>query len=177
LKPRLVFIYGQPGSGKLTIARHLAASTGFALFHNHLVVDAVAAVFPFGSAAFIELRERFWIEVLREAMRSKRSVIFTFAPEPSVARDFPQRVKSLVTEHSGVCHFVELTLPSEIQDLRINSKDRSAFGKLTDVALMRELRPSFESAQRLMPPGEIVIDTGTLSARAAADQIKVGLTL
>src|ERR1700751_4193719 len=46
---RLLFLYGPAASGKLTIARELATLTGFALFHNHLVVDAVAAAFPFGS--------------------------------------------------------------------------------------------------------------------------------
>ena len=46
---QLIFIYGQVAAGKLTVARALAARTGLALFHNHLVVDAVAAVFPFGS--------------------------------------------------------------------------------------------------------------------------------
>ena len=58
---QLVFLHGPAAAGKLTVARALAARTGFALFHNHLVVDAVAAVFPFGSAEFRTLRERFWL--------------------------------------------------------------------------------------------------------------------
>ena len=55
---RLIFIYGPVASGKLTIARLVSERTGLPLFHNHLVVDAVAAVFPFGSEAFVILRER-----------------------------------------------------------------------------------------------------------------------
>jgi hypothetical protein len=42
---QFIFIYGQLASGKLTVARELAARTGVALFHNHLVVDAVGSVF------------------------------------------------------------------------------------------------------------------------------------
>ena len=38
---KLVFIWGPAASGKLTIARVLAAQTGITLFHNHLVVDAL----------------------------------------------------------------------------------------------------------------------------------------
>ena len=53
--------YGPAVSGKLTIAKELATLTGFSLFHNHLVVDAVAAVFPFGSERFVKLREQFWL--------------------------------------------------------------------------------------------------------------------
>ena len=94
---QLIFIYGQVASGKLTIARELAGRTGFALFHNHLIVDAVGAVFPFGSETFVRLRERFWLEVIAEAAKDGRSLIFTFAPEPTVAPDFAERVRALVS--------------------------------------------------------------------------------
>ena len=46
---KLVFIYGPPAAGKLTIARKVAEKAGLALYHNHMIVDAVGAVFPFGS--------------------------------------------------------------------------------------------------------------------------------
>ena len=64
---KLLFLYGPAASGKLTIARELATLTGFALFHNHLVVDAVAAVFPFGSDQFVKPREQFWLAMFHEA--------------------------------------------------------------------------------------------------------------
>ncbi len=41
---RLVLIHGPAAAGKLTVAREVARLTGAALFHNHLVVDAVAAL-------------------------------------------------------------------------------------------------------------------------------------
>src|SRR3546814_12818834 len=64
---RLVFIHGAAASGKLTVARELAALTGLPLFHNHLVVDALLAVFPFGSPGFVLLRETMWMDVFRAA--------------------------------------------------------------------------------------------------------------
>lgn len=69
---QLIFLYGPMAAGKLTVARELAARTGFALFHNHLLVDAVAAVFPFGSPSFVRLREQFWGRRRRQR-RSPRS--------------------------------------------------------------------------------------------------------
>jgi cytidylate kinase len=86
---RLVFLHGPVASGKLTIGRLLAERTGYALFHNHLIVDAVGAVFPFGSEAFVRLRERFWLETMAEAAAARRSLIFTFAPEPTVGPASP----------------------------------------------------------------------------------------
>ena len=50
-------------------ARELAHITGFRLFHNHLIVDALTAVFDFGTEPFIELREQVWLAVFREAAR------------------------------------------------------------------------------------------------------------
>ena len=48
----LVYIYGPPASGKLTVATRLSALTGMPLFHNHLTVNAVTPVFAFGSPPF-----------------------------------------------------------------------------------------------------------------------------
>jgi replication-associated recombination protein RarA len=46
----LIFLYGPPGVGKLTVAQELAGMTGYKLFHNHLTVDLVYAVFDFGTS-------------------------------------------------------------------------------------------------------------------------------
>ena len=87
----LIFIHGPAASGKLTVARELAKLTGLPLFHNHLVVDAVAALFPFGSAPFVRLREETWLAAFREAAEADHSLIFTFAPERTVRPEFIAR--------------------------------------------------------------------------------------
>ena len=53
---KLIFLYGLPATGKLTVAHELAAITGFKVFHNHLVVDVLLTVFDFGSPDFVRLR-------------------------------------------------------------------------------------------------------------------------
>ena len=52
---RLVFIYGPPGVGKLTVATALATLTGYRLCHNHLTVNLVTALFPPNTAAWDRL--------------------------------------------------------------------------------------------------------------------------
>ncbi|NCS98135.1 MAG: hypothetical protein GW762_06140, partial [Candidatus Pacebacteria bacterium] len=42
---QLIFIYGPPAAGKLTIARELANLTNFRLYHNHLAGDLVESIF------------------------------------------------------------------------------------------------------------------------------------
>lgn len=174
---RLVFLYGPPASGKLTVARELAALTGFALFHNHLVVDAVAAVFPFGSAPFVRLRERFWLDTFAEAAAAGRSTIFTFAPEATVAADFPERAKAAVEDGGGTLAFVRLTVPAEEQERRIGNADRAALGKLRSLDLLRSLRRQFTDCLAAMPEAAVTIDTARIGPDAAARAIAAALAL
>jgi len=168
---QLIFLYGQPASGKLTVARELAARTGLALFHNHLVVDAVGAVFPFGSEPFSRLREQFWMTVLEEAAEAGRSLIFTFAPEPTVAPDFPDRVRAVIERHGGQIVFIALNLSHEEQERRLTEQGRAAFGKLRDLPLLRSLRPQFDACMNAMPRPFLDLDTGALTASESAEAI------
>ena len=169
---RLIFIYGPPASGKLSVGRLLAERTGIALFHNHLVVDAVAAVFPFGSPEFVRLREQFWLDTFAAAARSGRSLIFTFAPEASVAEDFPRRVTDLIEREGGVVHFVALTVEEAEQERRIGGQSRAEFGKLRSLELLRELRPSMRRCEAMMPRPILVIDSTATDLGDAATAIE-----
>lgn len=168
---KLVFLYGQAASGKLTVAKALAARTGFALFHNHLVVDAVAAVFPFGSPEFVRLREKFWLETIEAATRTGRSLIFTFAPEGTVAADFPERVETLVRALGGEVLFVALTIDPAEQERRIGNADRGKFGKLTSLNLLRQIRADFDASMAAMPAPALTIPTDENAPDAAAERI------
>ena len=168
---QLIFLYGPVAAGKLTVARELAGRLGYALFHNHLIVDAVAAVFPFGSPAFVRLREQFWMETFLAAAADQRSLIFTFAPEPTVATDFPKRVQDAVEAAGGSVVFVALTVPPEEQDRRLNAPSRSAFGKLTSLDLLHSLRAQFDVAMDAMPAPLLTIDTAQTGPAEAADAI------
>lgn len=168
---RLIFLYGPPASGKLTVGRVLSERTGIPLFHNHLVVDAVGAVFPFGSAEFIRLRERFWMDMFAAAARSGRSLIFTFAAEASVAEDFPRRASDLVNAAGGEVVYIALTVTDTEQESRIDAPARAGFGKLRSVELLRQLRPSMKACEGMMPIPRLVIDTGTTTPGDAAEAI------
>ena len=109
---KLIFIYGLPASGKLTIAHELASITGYKLFHNHLVVDLLLSVFEFGNPEFVALREELWLSVFEQAALSKLpGLIFTFAPEATVRPSFMEELVRRVAAVGGEVDFVELTCP------------------------------------------------------------------
>lgn len=168
---KLIFIYGEAAAGKLTVAQHVAQLTGLPLFHNHLVVDAVGAVFPFGSENFIRLREQFWMDVFSAAAGENRSLIFTFAPEPTVDDGFAGRVRTLIESLGGEVVFIALTVSAEEQMRRINNASRAEFGKLRSPELLAELKHTFAASMAAMPPAALTLDTGTLSPEAAATRI------
>lgn len=173
---QLVFLHGPAAAGKLTVARALAARTGFALFHNHLVVDAVGAVFPFGSPEFRRLRERFWLETFEAAAEAGRSLVFTFAPEATVGASFPQDAAAAVERHGGRVRFVELACPPDELARRVEHADRAAFGKLRDADLFRRL--AAEGAFDYPPiASELVIDTAATTPDAAVEDIVAALQL
>jgi hypothetical protein len=167
----LIFLYGPAAAGKLTIGRALSAATGFALFHNHLIVDALTAVFPFGSEPFVRLREQFWLATIEEAAKTDRSMVFTFTPEPSVSVKYPWRARELVESLGGSVRFVQLTISHEEQERRLENDDRAEFGKLRSVSVLREIRARESGWRCEMPAPDLVIDTEQASADAACGLI------
>lgn len=64
---KLIFLYGPPAVGKLTVAKELAALTGFKLFHNHLTVDVATSIFEHGSEPYHRVLRKIRFSVLEEA--------------------------------------------------------------------------------------------------------------
>jgi hypothetical protein len=166
---KLIFIYGLPASGKLTVAQALVSITGYKLFHNHLVVDLLQTVFEFGSPGFVALREEMWLSVFDQAARNQLpGLIFTFAPETTVRREFIGKVQSTVSAAGGEVDFIELTCPLPELKRRMGGLSRLQFNKLTSVELFEELYEEGSFDASYMPEPKLSIDTSeNTPARAA----------
>ncbi|HMI49850.1 MAG TPA: AAA family ATPase, partial [Gemmatimonadaceae bacterium] len=106
---QVIFLFGRPGVGKLTVGELLAADTGYRLLHNHAVVDLVTSLFSFGSPPFVALREKIWVDAIDACIAAKQSgVIVTFAPESTVTDEFIPTLKKRVTAGRGAIRFIEL---------------------------------------------------------------------
>jgi hypothetical protein len=174
---KLIFIHGPAASGKLTVGRELSALTGIALFHNHLVVDALLERFSFGDPEFVRLREAMWMTVFETSAKAGRSLIFTFAPEPTVEPGFAERVVRVIEGEGGQVKFARLTLSPEEQERRIANDSRREFRKLTSLELLRKLRPGFSACDAAMPAANITIDTEETDPQNAARRIAAAFGL
>jgi chloramphenicol 3-O-phosphotransferase len=172
---KLVFLYGAPGVGKLTVARELAKLTGFRLFHNHLTVDLVSSLFPFGTEPFILLREQIWLSAFRDAARNRVSLIFTFNPERTVHEAFIQDTLDVVVGAGGRVIFVELTCSQDELERRIENPSRSEFGKLSSIELYRALKDSGAFHFTTLP-SDLSLDTTHTSPAATAALISENIS-
>jgi len=167
---KLIFLHGAPAVGKLTIARELATLTDARLFHNHLTVDLVSSLFPFGSEPFIQLREQIWLAAFAEATRNNVSLIFTFNPERTVREHFIQDTIDVVETAGGQVVFVELTCTEDELERRLEDVSRSEFGKLVSVDQYRSLQGAGAFHFPKLPPG-LTLDTTSRSPAKTAESI------
>lgn len=126
----LLFLYGAPGVGKLTVGQELAKLTGYKLFHNHLTVDLVVSIFDFKTEPFIKLRDKIWMMVFEKAKKERISgMIFTFAPEDSVPMDFIPRLVRLIEDDKDKIYFVKLICTPDELRKRIINPSRKRYSK------------------------------------------------
>ena len=105
---RLVFIYGPPAVGKLTVATELARLTGFKLFDNHVSIQFVQSIFEFGTKTFGRLTGKYRLEMLEEAAKEGIDTIFTFVYGRGEDDLFVRNVVRRIRSHGGQVCFVRL---------------------------------------------------------------------
>jgi hypothetical protein len=169
---RLIFISGLPGVGKLTVAKELSALTGYKLFHNHLVVDLLLSVFPFGSPQFVDLRESIWLSVFDQAGRAGLpGLIFTFAAENTVRQSFVTKAQDAVAANGGTIFFAELVCDERELQQRLDTPSRRKHAKLTSWAQFQELKAAGAFSVPRLPEPSVTVDTGKFDPKNAALQI------
>lgn len=169
---KLLFLHGPPAVGKLTVAREVAARTGWRLFHNHLAVDLVLSVYDFGTPGFVALREEIWLAVFRRALADGLpGLIFTFSPENSVPQRFIDDLFAEIVAKGGDVIAVEMTASEAELERRMGDASRRERRKLVDVALYRDLRARGVFATPKIPASRLSLDMERLTPADAAAQI------
>jgi broad-specificity NMP kinase len=135
----LVFIYGPPGVGKLSVARELARTTGYRLFDNHVSIACAVSVFDFGTKPFGRVVEAIRMTMIEEAAREGVSLIFTFVYAHPIDRPLVERVCGLVEKHGGRALPVRLVCTREELERRLPQPGRAEAGKLASLETLREL--------------------------------------
>src|SRR4051812_17450920 len=73
----LLFVFGPPAVGKMTVGRAIADAGGLRLFHNHHVIEPLLDVFEFETPQFQSLMNESRQRVLEEAAAADIDLVFT----------------------------------------------------------------------------------------------------
>ncbi len=168
---KLLFIYGSPAVGKLTVANEIAARTHLKVFHNHLSIDAVLPVFDYGTRSFGKLITLIRFEVIAEAARENVDLIYTFC----YAKDFDdshiENVLRIVEDAGGEVCFVLLKADRAELDRRVTAESRRRMGKAKTVEMMDFFHATYDLVSPVPTRESLVIDNTNLPAQDAARQI------
>ncbi|MDB5159985.1 MAG: hypothetical protein JWO99_248 [Candidatus Saccharibacteria bacterium] len=136
---KLLFLYGPPASGKLTIAEKLSASTDIPLFHNHLSRDLVQNIYKDALRQHYALVDTIRFEVLDYCAKHDTDLIFTYVYEGTDDDRDIRRFIDIIESNHGEVHFVELTANREDLIKRVDSDSRKQYKKLTDPVKMAKI--------------------------------------
>ncbi len=135
----LVFIYGPPGVGKLSVARELARMTGYRLFHNHVSIACAESVFDFGTPSFWKVVGGIRDLTFEEAAAEGVSLIYTFVY--AHPKDLPgvERMCGHFEARGGRTLPVRLFCEHEELERRLPQPSRVELGKLASLDTLRRL--------------------------------------
>ena len=171
---KLIFIYGPPATGKLTVANELSKITGYKVFHNHLTVDLIKPIFEFASMEFSKYNSKFRLELFEAAAKAKVPGListFVFADEPKDKR-FVSEVVKVVERHNGKVLFVNLICKKEELYKRVGNKSRRAYGKINRKSLLNKSLKKWKLFSTVPKHKSLVIDNSNITAKKVAGMIK-----
>jgi hypothetical protein len=181
--PNLIFIFGPPAVGKMTVGQHLARLTCYRLLYNHMVTDLVTDFFEFGTPGFHRLARPFTLQIIEACADAALGINIThglifndYAPHLIAEWSRPYR------DAGGAVHHAELTAPLETRLHRNGTENRQQHKKLdwaTDDRLREMESWGAWSSEGHLPADDphITIDNTTLTPEEAARRIQQAFAL
>lgn len=182
---KLVFIFGNTATGKMSVGQELMKITGLRLFHNHMTIEPVLEIFgSFHRKAITRLREVIFEEF---AATQNEGLIFTYmmAFDMQSEWDYIEHVKDIFRPYGTEFYHVELVAPQEIR-LERNAAENRLLHKASKrdlAASNRRLVEDDEKHRMESHEGEIPfeqymkIDNSNLSPELVAQIIKARFML
>jgi shikimate kinase len=170
---KLIFLYGPPAVGKLTIGKELEKRLGYKLLHNHMIINLFDSLFPFHNHSRKTLTREFRLRIIEEAIANDLDLITTAgtAGSPTLFDYFTQLIE-LVESRGGQVFMVHLTADDETLVHRVESNFRREHGKHFGKEEMREMLEKYDILFAKHPyKDHLTIDTREMSPQKAAEKI------
>jgi RNase adaptor protein for sRNA GlmZ degradation len=168
---KLIFIYGAPAVGKLTVANEIAKKTDFKVFHNHLSIDCIEPIFDFGTKPFARLIDLIRVETIAEAARENVDLIHTFCYAKDSDDKYVTKITETVESNGGEICFALLTCERGELQRRVLTESRRQFGKANNLEILNEILDKYDLFSPVPERVSLQIDNTNLSPENVARKI------
>ncbi len=168
---KLLLIHGAPATGKLTVAKALAARLNAPLVDNHAAIDMARMVFGFAKPGFWDMVHDLRVTTLHAAARAGVPRLITTAAY-SHPGDMPlvEDYVAAIAPFGGVIEPVFLHCSEATLRTRVVTSERAARGKIASVQGLETYLARNDFAA--MPlPNCLTLSTETASAQQTAKVI------
>jgi len=175
----LIFIYGPPAVGKLTVAKELSKLTGYKIFHNHLTQDLAREIYPEFNVKRFGLVNKIRLDVFDHACKNNTDLIFTFVYSTDCDDQlFVKDVINTITKGGGNIYFVQLSAEKDVLLNRVEDDSRKKFYKINNKQKLSEILDNNNNfSDTVEYDGVLMIDTDVfdaiLSAKTIANNFKL----
>jgi len=168
----LIFIYGPPASGKMTVAKKLAKLTGYKIFHNHLTFDSIAPIFDFGTPAFAETATAMRFKIFETACKyGLKGMIFTYCYDHPQDDKFVKQAIRVIAKNGGRVRFVQLYCGREELFKRVGDVSRREHGKIRSAAKLKSVLKQWDLFTPMPYGDSLRIENTKLASSKAAKMI------
>ncbi len=172
---KLIFIYGPPAAGKLTVANELAKLTGYKVFSNHDLLNILAKLMPFDDKNTEEARKnltkKIRLEIFKSCMENNINFITTFGQAGGKYFDFFRDVKQVVESKSGKVIFVQLLASKEKLLERVENESRRGQKIDSKEFLASKITKEPNMFEKFPDAEHLTVDNTELTPQQAASKI------
>jgi AAA+ superfamily predicted ATPase len=141
---KVIFMYGPPAVGKLTVAEIVSKKTNIPLFHNHISRDLVKDIYGDKLGEHYDLVDKIRTDVLSYCATNNTDLIFTFVYGGSEDDQVLKSYIDTIELNGGEIKFVELTANREDLLNRVDNESRKRFKKLLDRKVLKDLTETMD---------------------------------
>ncbi len=171
----LLFLYGPPAAGKLTIAKELAKMTGYKLYDNHTIISPLAELFSYTDPVLNPIRsslgERIRLDIFKTAAQAGVNLITTSGRGGEKDFIFFREIKEAVEQNGGSVLFVQVSPSKETLLQRVDQPSRLGVKADTRERLEEILEENPGLFEKFPDEGHLSIDNTEISAINASEMI------
>lgn len=168
----LIWLYGPPGVGKLTVAKALSKLTGFGVFHSQLTIAPVRPILDWDDPLFFKIVNKMRLDLIEVAAKSACvGLIYTMVYADKKDDSFIRKIIKTIKKHKGRVCFVKLHCHHQVHQKRVVHPSRKSMEKIHTVKKLDFLCKKYDLHATIPFGSSLDIDNTHVSATSCAARI------